>query len=227
MKNIAIIEDEADLRELLELHLKREGYQPHLFATGDEFLDSTGEGPFDLILLDLMLPGTDGLDVCRIVRNNEETRDVPIIMLTAKSSEADIVVGLELGADDYMTKPFSIRELMARIKVVFRRGERTASANETHLQISGVELFPEKFLVLVDKEPVELTATEFKILEYLMRRRGRVLSRNQILESLGGDRQFIIDRTVDVHVLNIRRKLGEYSGIIQTIRGIGYRILDE
>jgi len=225
MRRIAIVEDEEDLRELLRLHIEREGYDARLYATGDEFLDSVKTTSFDMLILDLMLPGTDGLDVCRILRADDSTKDIPIIMLTAKSSEADIVVGLELGADDYMTKPFSIRELMARIKALFRRIE--IPDDQKHLHIASVELFSDRFLVLVDKEPIELTATEFKILEYLMRHAGRVLSRNQILESLGDDRQFVMDRTVDVHILAIRRKLGIYGNIIQTIRGIGYRIVDQ
>lgn len=225
MKRIAIVEDEEDLRELLRLHIEREGYEARLYATGDEFLNSVQMTSFDMLILDLMLPGTDGLDVCRILRADDSTKDIPIIMLTAKSSEADIVVGLELGADDYITKPFSIRELMARIKALFRRTE--FSDDQKHLRIAGVELFRDKFLVLVDKEPIELTATEFKILECLMRRAGCVLSRNQILESLGDDRLFVTDRTVDVHIFTIRRKLGNYGNIIQTIRGIGYRIVDQ
>jgi len=225
MKRIAIVEDEEDLRELLRLHIEREGYEARLYATGDEFLNSVQMTSFDMLILDLMLPGTDGLDVCRILRADDSTKDIPIIMLTAKSSEADIVVGLELGADDYITKPFSIRELMARIKALFRRTE--VSDDQKHLRIAGVELFRDKFLVLVDKEPIELTATEFKILECLMRRAGCVLSRNQILESLGDDRLFVTDRTVDVHIFTIRRKLGNYGNIIQTIRGIGYRIVDQ
>ena len=225
MKRIAIVEDEEDLRELLRLHIEREGYEARLYATGDEFLNSVQMTSFDMLILDLMLPGTDGLDVCRILRADDSTKDIPIIMLTAKSSEADIVVGLELGADDYITKPFSIRELMARIKALFRRTE--VSDDQKHLRIAGVELFRDKFLVLVDKEPIELTATEFKILECLMRRAGCVLSRNQILESLGDDRLFVTDRTVDVHIFTIRRKLGNYGNIIQTIRGIGYRIIDQ
>lgn len=225
MKRIAIVEDEEDLRELLRLHIEREGYEARLYATGDEFLNSVQMTSFDMLILDLMLPGTDGLDVCRILRADDSTKDIPIIMLTAKSSEADIVVGLELGADDYITKPFSIRELMARIKALFRRTE--VSDDQKHLRIAGIELFRDKFLVLVDKEPIELTATEFKILECLMRRAGCVLSRNQILESLGDDRLFVTDRTVDVHIFTIRRKLGNYGNIIQTIRGIGYRIVDQ
>lgn len=224
-KHIAVVEDESDMRELLNMHLSREGYIAHTYSSGDEFLDAVKSTRFDMVLLDLMLPGTDGLDICRILREKSETKNLPIIILTAKGSEADIVVGLELGADDYITKPFSVRELIARIKAVFRRSE--VSRDEKHLKVAGIELFSDRFLVLVDKKPIELTSTEFKILEYLMRRKGWVLSRNKILEALGEDRQFVVDRTVDVHILNIRRKLGKYGNIIQTIRGVGYRMADQ
>ncbi len=223
MKRIAIVEDEMDLRELVKLHLEREGYEVLTFVDGDKFLDAYQKTAIDLILLDLMLPGSDGLEICRFVRGNDLLNETPIIMLTAKSSEADIVVGLELGADDYVTKPFSVRELIARVKAVLRRSDR--ATDERVLRMEGVELYSDRFLVLVDGEPAELTATEFKILEFLLKRQGRVLTRSQILEALGEDRQFVVDRTVDVHILNIRRKLGEYGNNIQTIRGVGYRIV--
>ncbi len=224
-KRIAVVEDEEDLRNLLKLHLERDGFEVVLFSNGDAFLDFADKNRVDMVLLDLMMPGTGGLDVCRIIRNNEKSVDVPIIFLTAKSTEADIVVGLELGADDYITKPFSMRELQARIKALFRRISKTESEN---VLVNGpTTVLIDKFEVTVDGKPVLFTATEFSILAHLMKRKGRVLTRNQILDSLGGDRQFVIDRTVDVHILNIRRKLGDASSMIETIRGIGYRMKEE
>ncbi len=224
-KRIAVVEDEEDLRNLLKLHLERDGFEVLLFSNGDAFLDFADKNRLGLVILDLMMPGTGGLDVCRILRTDEKNRDVPIIILTAKSTEADIVVGLELGADDYITKPFSMRELQARIKSMFRRISKSESENI--LSNGAVTVHVDRFQVLVDGEPVQLTATEFSILAFLMRRKGRVLTRNQILDSLGGDRQYVIDRTVDVHILNIRKKLGDAGKMIETIRGIGYRMEEE
>ncbi len=171
------------------------------------------------------MPGTDGLKICQKIRQDERLKDIPIIMVTAKGTEVDVVVGLELGADDYITKPFSPREVMARIKSLFRRIERHDTDNV--LRLGELEIFPDKVLVRVHAEEVELTTTEFKILEALMRKKGRIFTRSQILDLLGDDRQFVLDRTVDVHILNIRRKLGEYGRIIQTIRGIGYKIVED
>jgi DNA-binding response OmpR family regulator len=222
---IAIVEDEDDLRNLLKLHLEREGYEVLLFSNGDNFLDFAGKNRVGLVILDLMMPGTNGLDVCRILRADEQNKDVPIIILTAKSTEADIVVGLELGADDYITKPFSMRELQARVKAIFRRVTKTESENT--LMNGAVTAYVDRFQVYVESDQVQLTATEFSILVFLLRRKGRVLTRNQILDSLGGDRQYVIDRTVDVHILNIRKKLGDAGKMIETIRGIGYRIEEE
>lgn len=222
---IAIVEDEDDLRNLLKLHLEREGYEILLFSNGDNFLDFAGKNRVGLVILDLMMPGTSGLDVCRILRQDEMNSDVPIIILTAKSTEADIVVGLELGADDYITKPFSMRELQARVKAIFRRVSKTESENT--LTNGAVTAYVDRFQVFVESEQIQLTATEFSILAFLLRRKGRVLTRNQILDSLGGDRQYVIDRTVDVHILNIRKKLGDAGKMIETIRGIGYRMEEE
>lgn len=224
-KRIAVVEDEEDLRNLLKLHLERDGYEVLLFSNGDAFLDFADKNRLGLVILDLMMPGTGGLDVCRILRTDEKNSDVPVIILTAKSTEADIVVGLELGADDYITKPFSMRELQARIKSMFRRISKSESENI--LSNGAVTVHVDRFQVLVEGEPVQLTATEFSILAFLMRRKGRVLTRNQILDSLGGDRQYVIDRTVDVHILNIRKKLGDAGKMIETIRGIGYRMEEE
>ena len=182
-------------------------------------------GLFDLLILDLMLPGTNGLDVCRLLRNDDKTKNLPIIMLTAKGTEPDIVVGLELGADDYITKPFSIRELLARVKSVLRRIEITEF--ESELKIGNITVYPEKYIAEVKGKKVDLTSTEFKILELLLRKKERVLTRMQILDSLGEDRQFVVDRTVDVHIVNLRKKLGKAGGVIRTIRSVGYKITEE
>ncbi|MCK5832237.1 response regulator transcription factor [bacterium] len=222
MKKIAVVEDENDVRKLLNLHLTREGWQVEAFSSGVDFLDIVSKDKFDLLLLDLMIPGLDGLEICKILRSNSDTKALPIIMVTAKGSEADIVLGLELGADDYVSKPFSIRELIARVKSVLRRinpGEETKT-----FRSGSIELSPDKFELKVDGVPVNLTATEFKILEILVKNKGRVLTRARILDYLGEDRQFVIDRTIDVHILNLRRKLQAAGDVIETIRSIGYRL---
>jgi len=224
-KKVAIIEDEADIRELLRLHLERSGYEISLYPSGDDFLSKKKGNSFDLVILDIMLPGMDGLDVLKYLRSDEKTKEIPVIMLTAKGTEVDIVVGLELGADDYITKPFSTRELLARIKVIFRRLERSES--DKIIRFGDVEIYPEKVQVKVHGNDIELTATEFNILKTLVQKKGRVFTRTQILDLLGEDRQFVLDRTVDVHILNIRKKLSTYGKNIQTIRGIGYKITEE
>lgn len=225
MKRIAIVEDEKDLLELLDLHIKRDGYETLLFDNGDDFISALDSNIFDMAILDIMLPGTDGLKICQHLKQSERFKDTPIIMLTAKGTEVDIVVGLELGADDYITKPFSPRELMARIKAVFRRTEQ--KTNYKVIRHGDIEIFPEKILVQVKGEPIDLTTTEFRIIEALVKRKGRVLTRSQILDVLGDDRQFVLDRTIDVHILNLRRKMGSYGKIIQTIRGIGYKVSED
>lgn len=224
-KKIAVVEDEADIRDLLKLHLENNDFEVSLFANGEKFFDEIEKRTYDLIILDIMLPGTDGLEIAKLLRSNDRTKNIPIIILTARGTEVDIVVGLELGADDYMTKPFAPRELIARIKAVFRRLERVQS--DKIIRIGELEIFPDKIQVELGGKEVDLTATEFKILEALVKRRGRVLTRSQILDLLGQDRQFVLDRTVDVHILNIRKKLKDYGQIIQTIRGIGYKIVED
>lgn len=225
MKKIAIVDDEKDVRELLKLHLERENYSIKLFSNGDDFIESLKRDRYDLLLLDLMLPGSNGLDVCRIIRSDEFAKNMPIIMLTAKGTEADIVLGLELGADDYIIKPFSIRELLARVKTVLRRNEIRTIDKE--LIIGDLALYPDKFTATLKGKPLDLTSTEFKILKILLSKKGRVLTRTQILDNLGEDRQYVIDRTVDVHIVSIRKKLGNSGDLIHTIRSVGYKISEE
>ncbi len=224
MMKIAIVEDEADLRGLIALHLGREGWEVEGFAKGADFLGELSEGKFDLALLDLMLPDIDGLEICKVVRSQSKFKDLPIIMVTAKGTEADIVLGLELGADDYIKKPFSPRELVARVKSLLRRTQPQSGGGP--LKCGTIELFPDRFEVKLEGTAVELTATEFKILELLMKNKGRVLTRARILDYLGEDRQFVIDRTIDVHILNIRKKLQPAGEPIETIRSVGYRLRD-
>jgi len=225
MERIAVVEDESDVRELLNRQLTREGWQVETFLSGVDFMASVSKNKFDLLLLDLMLPELDGLEICKILRSSAETKNLPIIMVTAKGSEADIVLGLELGADDYVSKPFSMRELIARVRSVLRR-VKTEEGSKI-LQAGTIELSPDRFEVKADGKTVDLTATEFKILEALMKNKGRVLTRSRILDYLGEDRQFVIDRTIDVHILNLRRKLQAAGEVIETIRSVGYRLRED
>ncbi len=224
-KVIAIVDDEEDIVELVSHHLKRDGLKVKEFYNGRDFLSYTKSLLPDLVILDIMLPGTDGLEICRILKNNRRTSSLPIIMLTAKGTEADIVVGLELGADDYIIKPFSPRELVVRVKNILRRVSKEEE-RETLIRIGSLSLDSEKFEVTVDKEKIELTTTEFKILEVLAEGRGKVFTRDQLLKKKRswGDEKLVYDRTIDVHIKNLREKLGKAGGMVKTIRGIGYKL---
>jgi two-component system phosphate regulon response regulator PhoB len=180
----------------------------------------------DLVLLDVMLPGMDGLEVCRALKQEKRTADIPLIMLTARSEEADIVAGLELGADDYLTKPFSTRVLLARIKAVLRRHHVTPPAETEELVRGDLVIRPGRYEVLAGEQVVQLTRTEFRILHLLTRRPGWVFTRNQIIEAAQGDDTSVTVRSVDVHMVSLRRKLGAYGDVVETIRGVGYRFKD-
>jgi two-component system phosphate regulon response regulator PhoB len=221
---ILVVDDEEDILELVRYHLHREGYRVITAVSGEEVLSSVREKAPDLILLDLMLPGLDGLEVCRFLKADERSAKVPIIMLTAKGSEADIIVGLELGADDYITKPFSPRMLSARVKAVLRR-EKTASAEKAlrSIEIGELSIHPDLHEVSIAGVTVNLTATEFRILETLARHPGRVFSRGQIVDAARGEDYPVTDRSVDVHIVSLRRKLGTWGKKIETVRGVGYR----
>lgn len=226
---ILLVEDEQDLMELLSYNLSREGFQVETAPTGEAGLKKAREmgSQLDLILLDLMLPGVDGLEVCRTLKSREHTQDISIIMLTAKGEESDIVKGLECGADDYITKPFSPRVLMARIGAVLRRREGEEAANNgTVIEIGHVQIDTERHEVLVKGEPAALTATEFKLLSLLATKAGRVFTRQQIIESIHEGYAAVTDRSVDVQVVSLRRKLGETGRSIETVRGVGYRFRD-
>jgi len=222
-KLITVIDDEPDILELVKHHVKKTGFQVEGFLDAESFIKFVNKKVPDLIILDLMLPDTDGLEVCKKIKGNNRLSSVPIIMLTAKAEETDKIIGLELGADDYVTKPFSPKELVARIKAVLRRQSTRMDTGFIKLgDIITIDL--EKFEVLIKDKAVELTATEFKVLKLLGSRKGRVFTRDEILDFLWGNEKNVIDRTIDVHIRHLREKLGTASKIIKNVRGIGYKI---
>ena len=229
-EHVLVVDDERDILELVQYNLEKEGYRVTAVATGEDALAAARTKLPDIIVLDLMLPGVDGLEVCRRLQNDAATRGIPIVMLTAKGTEADVVAGLELGASDYVTKPFSPRVLTARIRAVLRRGADASDA-ETTIRVQDLTIRPGRHQVLVGETPVELTATEFRILTCLARRPGWVFTRQQLLDAAQGDdsyvsERFVTDRSVDVHIVSLRRKLGACGSCIETVRGVGYRLQD-
>jgi two-component system phosphate regulon response regulator PhoB len=223
---ILVVEDEEDLLELVRFNLAREGYQVQGLARGEEALRAVRAQPPDLLLLDLMLPGMDGLELCRLLRADEATRAMPIVMLTAKGEESDVVAGLELGADDYITKPFSPRVLLARVRAVLRRRVDGSPAAGGALQVHQIAIHPGRREVTVDGRPVSLTFTEFNILHFLARRPGWVFTRGQIMDAARGEDYHVTERSVDVQMVNLRKKLGPAGRHLQTVRGVGYRLAE-
>lgn len=221
---ILIIEDDRDIVEMVEYNLEEEGYETLSALNGEAGLELAGRQYPDLIILDVMLPLIDGFEVCRKLKSNDVTADIPIIILSAKSQETDKVVGLELGADDYVTKPFSPRELIARIRAILRRGREHRSAST--IERGDVVIDSTRHKAVVRGEEISLTFTEFKLLEILAQRPGVVFSREQILDAVSGEESVVCDRTVDAHVKSLRRKLGKAKDYIETIRGAGYRFKD-
>jgi len=222
-ESILVVEDEDDIRELLRYNLAKEGYRVIGAASGEEALRAVRGSLPDLVLLDLMLPGMDGLEVCRSLKQDPQTRNLPIVMLTAKGEEADIVAGLELGADDYVTKPFSVRVLLARLRAVLRRRSAAPLPETAPLTIHELEIHPGRHEVLVQGWPVDLTATEFRLLNLLARRPGWVFTRSQIVNEIHGDDYPVTERAVDVQIVSLRKKLGPCGKYLETVRGIGYR----
>jgi two-component system phosphate regulon response regulator PhoB len=223
---ILVVEDEEDLLELVRFNLAREGYQVQGLARGEEALRAVRAQPPDLLLLDLMLPGMDGLELCRLLRADAATRALPIVMLTAKGEESDVVAGLELGADDYITKPFSPRVLLARVRAVLRRRVDGSPAAGGALQVHQIAIHPGRREVTVDGRPVSLTFTEFNILHFLARRPGWVFTRGQIMDAARGEDYHVTERSVDVQMVNLRKKLGPAGRHLQTVRGVGYRLAE-
>ncbi len=226
-EQILVVEDDEDILELLRYNLQREGFTVVTADTGEAGLDKARARPPNLLILDLMLPRMDGLEVCRRLKAEDKTRSIPIIMVTAKGEEADIVTGLELGADDYICKPFRPRELVARVRTVLRRGqEDTATPAAAIIEVEGMVIDPGRRTVQVGGRPVELTYTEFQVLLVLARRPGWVFTRYQIVDAVRGEDYPVTDRAVDVQMVGLRKKLGRYGKYIETVRGVGYRFKD-
>ena len=227
-QRILVVDDEQDILQLVTYNLKKEGYLVEEALTGDAALRMVRERPYQLILLDLMLPGLSGMELCRIFKNDPGTAHVPIIMLTARSEEMDKVMGLETGADDYITKPFSVRELVARVKSVIRRVEGAMTGRKV-LRARSIEVDLERHRVKAGEQVVDLSPTEFRLLRFLMERKGKVFSRDQILDAVWKGESFVESRTVDVHIRRLRAEL-EKAGAgsaVETVRGVGYRFSDE
>lgn len=224
MSKILIVEDEPDIVELLAYNLHQAGFETTTASNGEDALRHVNIHPPDLILLDLLLPGVNGLEVCRMLKDNPETAHIPVIMLTEKGERTDRIVGLELGADDYITKPFSPREVMLRIRAIQRRMQGTGTGLAAkQLKIHGLVIDLDKHQVLYREQEVDLTATEFKLLTLFASAPGRVFTRDLLMNELWGDSYYAVDRTVDTHISRLRRKLHQLSEAIETVRGVGYR----
>lgn len=222
---VLIVEDDESISELLEYNLQKEGMEVTLMRSGEGVLGELSKG-YSLVLLDLMLPGISGLDVCRMIRQEKEYAAVPIIMVTAKTTETDIVSGLELGADDYIKKPFSPREVVARVRAVLRRKQEKKN-DLTEIIFDNVKMNFSRHKVWLDSKELELTATEFKILKRLVLEPGHVFSRDDLIKYAMGENVSVLVRTIDVHVTNLRKKLGSFGTKIESVRGVGYRLNDD
>src|SRR6056297_812825 len=223
-ETILIVDDEEDILELIKFNLKGEGYSILQAMTGEEAIKIAKQSGPDLIVLDLMLPGIDGLEVTRHLKNNNATMDIPIVMLTAKGEESDIITGLELGANDYISKPFSPRELTARIRAILRRRQKiTAESPPRFRQEGDMFIYRARYRVTIEDEIVELTLSEFELLSFLAEKKGWVFTRGQIVDAIHGENYAVTERSIDVIIVGLRKKLGAYSSCIETVRGVGYR----
>ena len=226
-EKILIVDDEEDILELVKFNLTKEGYKTMLAATGEQALEITQNNRIDLIVLDLMLPGIDGLEVTRIIRNNPETQTIPIVMLTAKGDESDIITGLELGANDYISKPFSLKELIARLRNIFRRQKQLLETRSNKIIIEQeLTIDHDKHLVTLDNNVIDLTPSEFQLLSMLVPKKGWVFTRGQLIDAIHGENYAVTERSIDVVVVGLRKKLGNYGTKIKTVRGIGYKFQD-
>ena len=222
-EHILVVDDEEDILELVDYNLSKEGYRVSRAVSGESALAQAKSSVPGLIILDLMLPGVDGLDVCRRLKMDSSTATIPVIMLTAKGEEADIVTGLELGADDYVTKPFSQKVLIARVRAALRRSRQDPAGDSDTISMRGLVIDPGRYVVTVEAKPIDLTLTEFRMLHTLARRPGWVFTRYQLVEASRGEDTEVTDRSVDVHIVSLRRKLGNAGAQVETVRGVGYR----
>lgn len=227
-ETILIVDDEEDILELIKFNLKNEGYNILQAMTGEEAIKIARQSGPDLMVLDLMLPGIDGLEVTRHLKNNDATMDIPIVMLTAKGEESDIVTGLELGANDYMSKPFSPRELTARIRAILRRRRKNTSEAPVRVRQEGdMVIDRSRHRVTVEGEAVELTLSEFELLSFLTEKKGWVFTRGQIVDAIHGENYAVTERSIDVIIVGLRKKLKTYASCIETVRGVGYRFKED
>jgi len=223
---ILVVEDEPDLLDLVVYNLRKEGFRPVRAETGEKALALARDERPDLILLDLMMPGLDGLEVCRRLRASDATCDIPIVMVTARAEESDAVVGLSVGADDYVKKPFGMKELVARVRSVLRRTAASADPGGKVVRADDLEVDPSKHEARLRGEDIGCTPTELRLLHHLVRNRGRVFSRAQLLDKAVGPDVVVVDRNIDVHIATVRKKLKDYGDRIVTIRGVGYKFAD-
>ena len=223
-EKILVVEDEEDILELIKYNLTKEGYQVTAVASGELAIDAARRVVPDLILLDIMLPGMDGLEVCRMLKRDPVTEKIPVVMLTAKGEESDIVTGLEIGADDYLPKPFSPKVVIARIRNLLRRKSRSDVDDTSTIKLKDLVIHPGRHEVLLKSKKIDLTFTEFRVLQFLARRPGWFSTRQQIVDAVRGEDYPVTDRSVDVQIVGLRRKLGTtYGALIETVRGVGYR----
>jgi two-component system phosphate regulon response regulator PhoB len=222
-ERILVVDDEEDLLELVKYNLTKEGYRVATVSSGEEAIRRARNDLPDLMVLDLLLPSVDGLEVCRVLKNDIRTKHIPVVMLTAKGEEADMVTGLEMGADDYLAKPFSPRVLIARIKAVLRRRQQAMADDETPITIGDFVIHPGRHEVTIASKPIDLTLTEFRLLQFLAQRPGWAFSRSQIVDAVKGEDYPVTERSVDVQVAGLRKKLGDHGIFVETVRGVGYR----
>lgn len=226
-EKILVVEDEENIQELIRYNLIKEGYQVSCALSGEKGLEAARTGNPDLVLLDLMLPGLDGLDVCKELKRDSATQEIAVIMVTAKGDETDIVTGLELGADDYMVKPFSPKVLLSRVKAVLRRKHSPSQEDKDVIEIDDLVIHSGRHEALLKNKKLDLTFTEFRILQTLASRPGWVFTRGQIVDAVRGEDHAVTDRSVDFQIVGLRRKLDHYSTYIETVRGVGYRFQEE
>ncbi|MCH1556187.1 MAG: response regulator transcription factor [Pseudomonadales bacterium] len=223
---IVVVEDEQAIQDVIAYNLRREGYEVLLAGHGNEGLALIQSKRPALVILDLMLPGIDGLSICQQLRADPKTRSIPLMILSAKEEESDIVIGLSLGADDYLAKPFSPREMLARVKALLRRANTSRSVSDDYIQVGPLAIDFSRFEAKLSGQPLKLTATEFKLLAELAGHPGRALTREHLLNRAVGDAVVVVDRNIDVHIRSVRKKLGDHAGMIETVRGLGYRFVE-